>query len=228
MKSIQLKNINKAYNDGGSIFTVLNDLNLSVDKGEFVAIVGPSGSGKSTLLSIAGLLLKQDSGSIEFEGKALPSLSKRSANAIRGNHLGFIFQTHHLLPYLRGFDQIDMVVNTNTYTTKTEKKEAIESLFENLGITECMHKYPKHMSGGQRQRVAIARAFINKPSLILADEPTASLDAERGRQVVSMIRQEVKRNQTSAIMVTHDERILDLVDTVYRIQDGQLIKQELK
>lgn len=223
MKALELNNIHKSYLDGDTNFEVLRGLDLSVEKGEFVAILGPSGSGKSTLLSIAGLLLNTDEGTLTIDGETIQSVSKSAATKMRKQKLGFIFQTHHLLPYLKGKEQVTMAINKGVYGTTKDKDQAVNNMFAHLGIEDCLNKYPNKMSGGQRQRIAIARAFINKPTLILADEPTASLDGERGRQVVSMIRQEVKRNNTAAIMVTHDERVLDLVDTVYRLEDGKLI-----
>lgn len=222
MSIVKLIELSKSYKDVDGDNLVLDKLSLEVNAGEFVAVVGPSGSGKSTLLSIAGVLLKQDQGSVTIDGEIIDSKKLTKGNTIRKEKIGFIFQSHHLLPYLKGFDQVDMVINDGVYTSKTQRKEAVIALFKHLGIEDCLNKYPSKMSGGQRQRVAIARAFINKPSLILADEPTASLDGQRGLQVVSMIAQEVRRQGAAAIMVTHDERVLSLVDKVYRIDNGKL------
>jgi putative ABC transport system ATP-binding protein len=224
MNALELNHISKVYLDGGRENTVLDDISLKVRKGEFVAVLGPSGSGKSTLLTIAGMLLSADKGEIMINGTNLSGNNQREWTKIRREKIGFIFQNHQLLPYLTAEEQLKMVADMASYKTKEDKNKAVEELLLNLGIIECRKKYPRHMSGGEKQRVAIARAFINRPEVILADEPTASLDGTRGRQIIEMIRQEVKRKNTAAIMVTHDERILDLVDSTYRLEQGKLIK----
>lgn len=223
MSVLKLENISMSYKDAEGINEVLKNIDLELDKGEFIAIVGPSGSGKSTLLSIAGMLLNPSSGHVLINNQSMDLLKNKDQAKTRLEEVGFIFQTHHLLPYLKAYDQVDMLIPKGKYSSKEEKKSEIIDLFKHLGIEDCMNKYPRQMSGGQRQRVAIARSFMNKPSLILADEPTASLDSKRGREVVEMISKEVKRHQVGAIMVTHDERVLDLVDKVYRLESGQLI-----
>lgn len=216
---VELKNISKSYQDGSSMNKVLDNVSLNVSEGEFIAIVGPSGSGKSTLLSIAGMMLSADEGEIKIAGEDYSKCKQKQWTKIRNKHIGFIFQTHQLLPFLKVKDQLAEFQNK-------ENKAAVNTteLLENLGLGELMNKYPAKMSGGEKQRVAIARAFVNNPDVILADEPTASLDGVRGRQVVQMIREEVKAKNKAAIMVTHDERILDLVDTVYRLENGVLTK----
>ena len=215
---LELVDITKSYRDGESNRTILNGVNLKIEKGEFVAIVGPSGSGKSTFLSIAGLLLTPDSGRILLDGNDVTKISGSRRTMIRRKSLGFIFQSHNLLPYLKTVDQLAIV----------QEKEAserihIDDLLNELDIADCRGKFPSQMSGGEKQRAAIARAFINDPDIILADEPTASLDAERGRISVEMIRNEVKKRNKAAVMVTHDTRILDLTDRIYRIENGQLV-----
>lgn len=217
--ALELKNITKKYSDGESENTVLKDISLNVKHGEFVAIVGPSGSGKSTLLSIAGMLLSSDSGKILLNGKCLSDEKQKRWTKIRRNKIGFIFQNHQLLPYLTVEDQLKLVKNMN----KKVSFDVTETLNE-LGLKDSAKKYPNNMSGGEKQRVAIARAFMNNPDVILADEPTASLDGTRGRKVVEMIKKEVKKHNKAAVMVTHDERILDLVDVVYRMDKGILVK----
>lgn len=223
MYAMELNHISKVYMDGDRENTVLKDVSLRVDKGEFAAILGPSGSGKSTLLSIAGMLLSADQGEIIINGSKITGNNQREWTNIRREKLGFVFQNHQLLPYLTAEEQLKMAADMVPHKTKEDRNKAVEELLSNLGISACRKKHPKHMSGGEKQRVAIARAFINRPDVILADEPTASLDGTRGRQIIEMIRQEVKRNNTAAIMVTHDERILDLVDSVYRLEQGKLI-----
>lgn len=219
---LQLQSIGKSYQDGTSKRTILNQLELSVHAGEFVAILGPSGSGKSTLLSIAGLLLSPDTGSILLDGQEVSAQTQKEMTILRREKLGFIFQSHHLLPFMTINDQLLEVATFYKGYDKMTGQKAVDELLAELGIDDCRDKYPNQLSGGQRQRAAIARAFVHQPKLILADEPTASLDEERGRQVAELLQKEVKQRQTGAIMVTHDERILDLVDKVYRLKDGQL------
>lgn len=219
---LNLKDISKSYKDGDEQALILDNLNLQVDKGQLVAIVGPSGSGKSTLLSIAGLLLTADSGEIYLDDQLVKGGAKE-LTYLRREKLGFIFQNHHLLPYMTVEDQIKEVAKFNKNRKTDEIEASVGRLLEELGLEGCKSKYPHQMSGGQRQRSAIARAFIHKPKLILADEPTASLDEDRGRQIAELIQMEVKRNDTGAIMVTHDERILDVVDKVFQLRHGKLI-----
>lgn len=224
---LELKAITKTYPDGEETLTILDQLDLTVEAGEFVAILGPSGSGKSTLLSIAGLLLGADEGQLVLDGQDVTKLSQNKRTLLRRDKLGFIFQSHQLLPYLTIKDQLQQVARFSVDYDRNKANQEIKEMLTELGIEQAAHKYPKQLSGGQRQRAAIARAFIHHPALILADEPTASLDEERGRQVTELIRKEVKQGQTAAIMVTHDERVLDLVDTVYRLKKGKLVKETL-
>lgn len=216
-----MQNISKNYQDGEQVVEVLKNVSLEVKQGEFVAIVGPSGAGKSTFLSIAGALLTPTSGEITIGDQALRSLSTKALTRVRLEKVGFIFQGANLIPYLNVKDQL-LVIAELAGHRNSEAKQRATQLLEELGLSHRANQYPEKLSGGEKQRVAIARAMMNNPDVILADEPTASLDAERGYSVVQMIAQEVKRNNKAAIMVTHDERILDLVDRVVRIEDGQL------
>ena len=211
---LSLKNIEKSYQDGQSMRTILNHVDLSVHEGEFVAIVGPSGCGKSTLLNIAGMMLSPDQGEVDLCGNNVTSLPGRKWTKIRKEEIGFIFQNHQLLPYLKAGEQLSVLLNTN--------RQEVAQLFRELEIENIIDQYPSKLSGGERQRVAIARAFATNARLILADEPTASLDSERGRHAVEMIQMEVHKRNKAAIMVTHDERVLDLVDKIYRMEDGKL------
>lgn len=216
---LQLSHITKAFQDGTEKHLVLRDISLQVYEGEFAAVVGPSGSGKSTLLAIAGMMLSPDTGSVGIGGMELSSKKQKEWTKLRREHIGFIFQNHQLLPYLKAEEQLTLFLSK-----EKSGNLSIPDLMGRLGILECKNQYPAQMSGGEKQRVAIARAFVGNPDLILADEPTASLDGERGRQVVDMIRSEVRKQKKAAVMVTHDERVLDLVDTVYRLENGILSK----
>lgn len=226
MAIIALENIRKSYADGNQMHHVLNQLNLNVEPNEFVAILGPSGSGKSTLLAIAGLLLSADEGRISIAGQDLTGLNQGQWTQKRLELLGFIFQDHQLLSYMKIGDQLELVAKLKGEKDKKKRQEEVKALLADLGIEACYHQYPNQMSGGQKQRAAIARAFIGNPQVILADEPTASLDPDRGQEIAQLIQKEVKSKNKSAIMVTHDRSILTYVDTIYELKHGQLLKVE--
>ena len=226
MAIIALENIRKSYADGSQMHHVLNQLNLSVESNEFVAILGPSGSGKSTLLAITGLLLSADEGRISIAGQDLTGLNQGQWTQKRLELLGFIFQDHQLLSYMKIGDQLELVAKLKGEKDKKKRHEEVKALLADLDIEACYHQYPNQMSGGQKQRAAIARAFIGNPQVILADEPTASLDPDRGQEIAQLIRKEVKSKNKSAIMVTHDRSILTYVDTIYELKHGQLLKVE--
>ncbi|EAC5222495.1 ABC transporter ATP-binding protein [Listeria monocytogenes] len=219
--TLMMKNISKNYQDGEQVIEVLKNVSLEVAQGEFVAIVGPSGAGKSTFLSIAGALLSPTEGEIAIGGTTLNSMSEKALTKVRLDKVGFIFQGANLIPYLNVRDQL-LVIAELSGEKGSAAKERADKLLQELGLTARQSNYPESLSGGEKQRVAIARALMNDPDIILADEPTASLDANRGHKVVQMIADEVKRKNKAAIMVTHDERVLDLVDRVIRIEDGYL------
>lgn len=224
MSVIELQQIKKSYADGNQMRDVICDLNLTVEPQEFVAILGPSGSGKSTLLSIAGLLLSSDSGQVIIGGQNLTNLKQSEWTKKRLELLGFIFQDHQLLPYMKTGDQLEVVAKLKGEKDASKRKEEVKGLLAELGIENCYGQYPNQMSGGQKQRAAIARAFIGNPQLILADEPTASLDPERGKEIAQLIQREVKSKHKSAIMVTHDRSVLEYVDTVYEMKKGKLVR----
>ena len=215
---LQLNQIYKTYQDGREQNTVLHDVNFNVQAGEFAAIVGPSGTGKSTLLSIMGALLHPTDGSVLLTGQSIAQLSAKQQTALRLNQIGFIFQSAELIPYLKVQAQLTLVQRL----AKQVDLPKATNLLSQLGLAEHLNHYPNILSGGEKQRVAIARALINEPQLILADEPTASLDAKRGREVVTLIKAAVRQQNRVAVMVTHDERVLDLVDHVWQIADGTL------
>ncbi|MBP0725483.1 ABC transporter ATP-binding protein [Bacillus sp. RG28] len=221
-----LDNVSKVYGDGDSSVKVLDGISLEVKAGEFVAVVGPSGSGKSTFLSIAGALLSPSSGRILIDDQEINSLPANKLNKIRLEKIGFVFQASNLIPYLTVKDQLMLIAELAGHRNKAAEKRADE-LLERLGLAHRKNNYPEKLSGGERQRVAIARAWMNDPEVIFADEPTASLDSERGRLVVQMIADEVKKSNKAAIMVTHDKRMLDLCDRVVYIEDGKLSEQAI-
>jgi len=225
MTILEFKNVSKIYQQGENEVHALKNVSLSVDKGEFIAVIGPSGSGKSTFLSIAGALLHATEGDVILNGINLKDVKPKELSKLRLKEIGFILQTSNLVPYLNVLEQLLVVKKMAGKVTKADKEYAKE-LLQSLGLEKKMKKYPEHLSGGERQRTAIARAFMNDPSIILADEPTASLDSRRAHEVVQLIAKETKTRNKAAIMVTHDERMLSYCDRVFRMEDGVLKPDE--
>ncbi|MCF8886869.1 MULTISPECIES: ABC transporter ATP-binding protein [Priestia] len=222
MSSIQLHQVTKQYTEGTSTLTVLKEASLKVNPGELAAIVGPSGSGKSTLLSIIGALMKSTSGKVIVNGKDVGLLNEEQLAKFRLNEIGFILQSSNLIPYLSVMDQL-ILIKVMAGKASHADRQLAKKILNELGLGDKINKMPNELSGGERQRAAIARAFFNQPGVILADEPTASLDSERAHEVVQLIAGEVKKRKKAAIMVTHDERMLAYCDHVYHMEDGKLI-----
>ncbi|MCM3135897.1 ABC transporter ATP-binding protein [Paenibacillus polysaccharolyticus] len=218
---LQMNEVTMIYGEGSNQMKALDHVSLSVEPGEFAAVVGPSGSGKSTFLSIAGAMLKASEGEVRLNGNLISMLTEKQLSTIRLKEIGFIMQSSNLVPYLHVLDQL-LVVKRMSGTVSKEDQQFAMKLLEELGLGQKLRKFPEELSGGEKQRTAIARALMNDPNLILADEPTASLDTKRAHEVVSLMAQEVKSRQKAAIMVTHDERMLAYCDKVYRMNDGIL------
>jgi len=215
--------ITKIYNgDSGEIHAV-DSVSLQVHMGEFVALVGPSGSGKTTMLAILAALLKPTSGRVFLDGIDLSSLNDSQRVALRRSKIGFTFQANNLVPYLTALENVQLMLKLNNCLDRMGKLRAQE-LLARLGLGDRMRNLPSQLSGGQQQRVAIARALIHNPSLVLADEPTASLDTERAFQAVETFANLIHENQRAGIMVTHDLRMVKFVDRVLQMRDGKLVK----
>lgn len=218
---LQLVNIQKHFKDGDNEIEILKDLNLSVEKGEFVAVVGPSGSGKSTVLSIAGALQSADGGEVVINGRDINQYSDKDKSDVRLKSIGYIFQAANLVPFLNVYDQLKLVTELAGDWNDETKKRA-DDLLESVGLANKAKKTVQHLSGGEKQRVAIARAFMNDPDIILADEPTAALDANRSKEIVELIAKEVHDKNKATIMVTHDESVLHYCDKIYEVHDKKL------
>ncbi|MGB7365753.1 ABC transporter ATP-binding protein [Carnobacterium jeotgali] len=223
MKLIELDNVSRSFGEGHKRIEALKNTTFSVEEGEFVAIIGPSGSGKSTLLTIIGGLQKPSNGTVEINEKPFSDVSEKDRAALRFKEIGFILQESNLVPFLTVKDQLNLV---NKVEKSKVKKEKQKKLLEELGIYDLRDKYPSDLSGGERQRVAIARALYHEPSVILADEPTASLDSEKAFEVVEILARETKSKKKATIMVTHDERLISQCDKVYVMKDGVLTLRE--
>lgn len=218
---LQLTNVSKYYGEGSTRVCALDKVSITVKPGEFVAVVGPSGSGKSTFLSIAGALLQPSEGEVHLNGQPISKLSDKELSSIRLKEIGFIMQSSNLVPYLTVLDQL-LVVKKMSGKIRAEDKALATKLLEELGLGAKLKSFPEELSGGEKQRTAIARALMNQPNVILADEPTASLDTQRAHEVVNLIANQVKTRGIAAVMVTHDERMLEYCDKVYRMEDGKL------
>ena len=223
MNVLEFKNVTKSYQDGNKEIEALKETNFKIEEGQFIAIIGPSGSGKSTFLTLAGGLQTPSKGQIIINGKDYTNLSEKERAKLRFNDIGFILQASNLVPFLTAKQQLELVDRINKKKRQTLQDQ--KSLFEELGIDHLENKLPKDISGGERQRLAIARALYNNPAIILADEPTASLDSDRAFEVVDLLSKECKEKNKSIIMVTHDNRMIEKCDHVYRMKDGILTKE---
>ncbi|HEP1298984.1 TPA: ABC transporter ATP-binding protein [Streptococcus pyogenes] len=218
MSVLTFKQVTKTFQDGHHEINALKATDFSIEAGEFVAIIGPSGSGKSTFLTIAGGLQTPSSGQLIIDGTDYTHLSEKERSRLRFKSVGFILQASNLIPFLTVQQQLELV----DHLTGSKEKAKANQLFDDLGIAGLKHQLPQELSGGERQRAAIARALYHNPALILADEPTASLDTEKAYEVVKLLAKESKEKNKAIIMVTHDDRMLKYCDKVYRMQDGEL------
>ncbi|EJO00122.1 ABC transporter ATP-binding protein [Oenococcus oeni] len=224
MSVIELRNINKIFGNKISRVHVLKNINFSAENNQFNLVLGPSGSGKSTFLTIAGGLQKPTSGQVNIEGQPIEGLSSKDRDTLRLNKIAFILQSYNLLPYLTVKEQfvlVDKVKNKGNLDSSS-----LDSLLKKLGIEELQEKYPGELSGGQNQRAAIARALYTDPSIILADEPTASLDSDNVKEVGSLFKSLAKEQHKSIVVVTHDLRLVDFADKIYEILDGRIKLKE--
>ena len=226
MAILKLTDICKDYVQGKEPVRVLKNVNMTVEQGEYLAIMGPSGSGKTTLMNLIGCLDVPTSGSLELEGKDLKDLSDDQLAEIRNKHIGFVFQSFHLLPKMDALENVALPLLYAGVPLKERKKRAEEAL-KAVGLEERVHFLPNQLSGGQCQRVAIARAMVTKPALLLADEPTGALDTKAGNQIMEIFRN-LSREGMTIIMITHEQSIADCADKIYYILDGELNTGEHK
>ena len=222
MKAIEFLSVDKQFLDGDTTIEALKSTDFSVEKGQFVAVIGPSGSGKSTFLTLAGGLQTPTNGEVKINNEAFSEENEKTRSKIRFSEIGFILQASNLVPFLTVEKQLRLVDKVKKEKNDVDK---VNKLLTELGIEKLKKKYPDEISGGERQRVAIARALYNDPSIILADEPTASLDSDRAFEVVKILARETKEKNKATIMVTHDQRLIDFCDEVFVMKDGVLEKQ---
>ncbi len=222
---LELKNVGRQFIQGSKKVIALAETNFSIKAGEFAAIIGPSGSGKSTFLTIAGGLRNPSEGSVIVDNIDITKLSVKELSKIRLSKIGFILQNSNLVPYLSVEKQLKLI---DKASGREEQSDSIKKLLKTLGVYGLRRKYPSDLSGGERQRVAIAKVLYGSSTLILADEPTASLDSTKAFEVVGLLADETHKRSKATIMVTHDERLLKYCDSVYEMHDGVLSKRLVK
>jgi putative ABC transport system ATP-binding protein len=220
---INIQNISHYYGKGALKKQILFDINLEIYPGEIVIMTGPSGSGKTTLLSLIGGLRSVQEGSLKFLGQELSGATQEQLVGVRRN-IGYIFQAHNLLGFLTARQNVQMAVELNEEIPQYEAVTKSQQILSSVGLGERINYYPENLSGGQKQRIAIARALVNSPALVLADEPTAALDKQSGRDVVELMQRLAKDQGTSILLVTHDNRILDIADRILEMEDGRLAR----
>ena len=222
MKILQASNLTKIYGSGENEVHALDGVNFSVEKGEFVAIVGTSGSGKSTLLHMLGGLDRPTGGSVEVDGKEIFSLKDEELTIFRRRKIGFVFQNYNLVPVLNVYENIVLPAQLDG---KTPDASYIDSIIETLGLERKLENLPNNLSGGQQQRVAIARALASKPAIILADEPTGNLDSKTSQDVLGLLKVTSQKYGQTIVMITHNEEIAQLADRIIRIEDGKIVER---
>ena len=223
---ITIMNLVKRFPVGGGFFTALKDIDLTLLKGEFMGLIGPSGSGKTTLLNIIGGLDSPSKGKVSVLGKALDNTSHNERAKLRREHMGFIFQSYNLLPVYTVFENIELPLILNRVDHQ-EREEKVAKAIEWVGLSDKRDSRPAMLSGGECQRTAIARAIVHKPALILADEPTANLDAENSHHIMQIMVGLNKELSTSFVFATHDEKIMAYLRRIVHLEDGEITKDEL-
>ncbi len=221
--ALEVKDLVKTFALDGTTINAVDNVSFQVKSGEFAALVGPSGSGKTTMLSILAALLSPTSGQVLIDGQDLAKMNEKRRVKLRRENIGFTFQSNNLIPFLTARENVEFMLRLNGKANKAGRLRAAEILAR-LGLSDRLHNLPAQLSGGQQQRVAIARALIHNPSVVLADEPTASLDTERAFQVVETFAHLIHENNRAGIIVTHDLRLCQYVDRVLQMQDGKLVR----
>jgi putative ABC transport system ATP-binding protein len=221
---IAIHNLNHYFGEKALKKQVLSNINLDIFPGEIVLMTGPSGSGKTTLLTLTGGLRSGQEGSLRILGEEMCGASDRKRMKVRRN-IGYIFQAHNLHGSLTALQNVRMGLEVHPHWTNAEMKVRSTEILEQVGLGDRVNYYPSDLSGGQKQRVAIARALVSRPKIILADEPTAALDSKSGREVVELMQSLAKEQGCTILLVTHDNRILDIADRIVNMEDGQLVAQ---
>lgn len=223
MALVEAIDIKKDYHLGETVVHALRGVDMTIDRGEFVAVWGPSGSGKTTLLNLIGAIDEASAGQIFIDGQEIALLSDNKRTELRNRSIGFIFQMFNLVPVLSALENVMLPLQIKGDSSSESRKKAIHRLDE-VGLSDIVHHRPDKMSGGQQQRVAIARALVTDPSLVIADEPTANLDSDTSRKIVGLMRDLNEKGGTTFIFSTHDQRLLDQVGRLVRLEDGKILE----
>lgn len=221
---IEVKDLIKEYRNDSVVTKVLNGINLSINEGEFISIMGPSGSGKSTLMHIMGFLDRPTSGVYKFKGKSIDELSDDELAKIRNKEMGFVFQGFNLLSRTTAFENVKLPLIYSGINAK-EEKELVEKAIKAVGLSHRAYHFPNQLSGGEQQRVAIARAIVNNPSVIFADEPTGNLDSKSGQQIIDIL-QKLNNEGRTIILVTHERYTAEMAKRIIQLKDGEIISDE--
>lgn len=224
---IEMIDLYKDYKVGKVLFPALRGIDLKIEDGEFTAIAGPSGSGKTTLLNIIGCLDIPTKGDVLIDGTSITTLSTKEKAEFRKNELGFVFQTFNLIPVLTAYENVEMPLILVNMPAE-EKKERVISILEEVGLSEFINRKSNEMSGGQQQRVAIARALVKKPSMVLADEPTANLDSVNAKEILSLMKELNKKKKTTFIFSTHDQLVMEFAERIIYLRDGKIASDKKK
>ncbi len=224
---INIENLSKRFKVGTGEFTALRNINLNIEKGEFTGFVGPSGSGKTTLLNIIGSLDTPSDGDATVLGQSISALSHKQAAELRNYHIGFIFQTYNLLPVYTVYENVEFALLLQNLSSAERHKMVMDAL-EWVGLTDKVKSKPAQLSGGESQRVAIARAMVKRPELVLADEPSANLDAENSHHILQTMKKLNAELNTTFIFATHDEKVMQYLNRIISLRDGVVEKDELK
>jgi putative ABC transport system ATP-binding protein len=223
---IEAKNLKKVYKTGELDLTVIDDLSVTIESGEFISLIGPSGSGKSTVLNMLGCLDTPTGGTLHINGTDISGLNKTELAGFRGEHIGFIFQNFNLIPVLTVYENIEYPLIMIRNLPEAERRLRVEALLHEVGMYDQKDKTPDNISGGQMQRVAIARALVTNPKIVFADEPTANLDSQTAHKIIELMKKIQKEHQTTFVFATHDEKIVANVDRLITLVDGAIVEDK--
>ena len=228
MKICEFENVSMVYTVGQIKVQALRDINLSIEKGEFVSVAGPSGSGKTTMLNLVGCLDKPTKGTVKISNRDITNMKSSMLADLRSQKLGFIFQSYNLIPVLTAFKNVEFPLILQRKHSSAERRKMVESILDDVGILDLKDRKPKEMSGGQQQRIAIARSLVKRPEIVLADEPTANLDSETGKSVLQIMKEMNEKLSVTFIFSTHDSMVMDFALRLIKLKDGKIFSDEVK
>ncbi|MBW1635601.1 MAG: ABC transporter ATP-binding protein [Deltaproteobacteria bacterium] len=227
MPIVEVEGVSKIYHQGKTIFKALDDVSLSINKGEFTALAGPSGSGKTTLLNLTGGLDLPDSGRVLLEGCDYATMSDGKRADLRLQSIGFIFQSYNLIPVLTAAENVEFILRLQKID-KEERRQRVHAILDEVGLKGRYNSRPDELSGGQQQRVAVARAIVSNPSIVLADEPTANLDSKTGEKLLDLMKKMNEQRQVTFIFATHDQMVMNFAERILFLHDGRIANDQKK